>query len=61
MAMSSGCSVVCRLPVVKIFWVPVTRTPVPSCRPDGSSLSAGLAAGLTADLAAGPGIRRGHA
>lgn len=24
---------------VKIFWVPTTRTPVPSCRPEGSSLS----------------------
>ncbi len=37
--MSSGCSVVCRLPGVNIFWVPTTRTPVPSCRPEGSSLS----------------------
>src|SRR5690606_17998643 len=38
-AMSSGCSVVCSVPVVKIFWVPATRTPVPSCRPEGSWLS----------------------
>src|SRR5690606_10362286 len=38
-AMSSGCSVVCRVPVVKIFWVPATRTPVPTCRPEGNWVS----------------------
>ncbi|MNJ59844.1 hypothetical protein D3C81_1679730 [compost metagenome] len=38
-AMSNGFSVVCRLPVLKFFWVPTMRTPVPTCRPDGSSLS----------------------
>src|SRR5690606_25422907 len=50
MAMSSGCSVVCRVPAVKIFWVPATRTPVPSCRPEGNWVSCTLGTGLALDL-----------